>query len=149
MANPLLDVKIRDLMTTDVTVIDQGAKLDIAFEQMRERNIRRLPVMGRGGKVVGILTIDEVRAAMPQGFRPADDGGETEQPIPEVRSVMNAQLHTVAPDQPVARAALLMLQFKVGALPVLDDAALVGIITESDIFRFFTRDLPPLQSDWD
>lgn len=149
MANPLLDVLIRDLMTAEVTVIDQGAKLDMALDLMREQNIRRLPVTGRLGKVVGILTIDEARTAMPPGVSHFDAGAEAERLIPEVRSVMNAQLHTVTPDQTAARAAQLMLQFKVGALPVVDGDELVGIITESDIFRFLTRDLPPLQSDWD
>ena len=112
-------------------------------------NIRRLPVVGRLGRVVGILTIDDARRAMPTGVSHLDADAEGERQIPEIRSVMNAQLHTVSPEQPAGRAAQLMLQFKVGALPVVEEDALVGIITESDIFRFLTRDLPPLDEDWD
>ena len=148
MANPLMDVKIRDLMTADVIAIDQSSKVDMALDLMREKNIRRLPVVGRLGKVVGILTVEEARRAMPAGVSHFDSDAESERLIPEIRTVMNAQLHTVTPDQPAARAAQFMLQFKVGALPVVEEDALVGIITESDIFRFLTRDLPPLEEDW-
>lgn len=149
MANPLMGVKISDLMTKDVVAIDQSTKVDLALELMSEKNIRRLPVVGRLGRVVGILTIDDARRAMPTGVSHLDSGAEGERQIPEIRSVMNAQLHTVSPEQPAGRAAQLMLQFKVGALPVVEEDALVGIITESDIFRFLTRDLPPLDEDWD
>ena len=148
MTNPLLEVKIRDLMTAEVTVIEQDAKVDMALDLMREQNIRFLPVTGRMNKVVGLLTIDEAMAAMPHGVSHFDASAETEELIPEVRTVMNAQLHTVAPDNLAARAALLMLQFKVNALPVMDEDKLVGIITKNDIFRYLTKDLPPLQSDW-
>ena len=149
MANPLMGVKISDLMTKDVVAIDQSTKVDLALELMSEKNIRRLPVVGRLGRVVGILTIDDARRAMPTGVSHLDADAEGERQIPEIRSVMNAQLHTVSPEQPAGRAAQLMLQFKVGALPVVEEDALVGIITESDIFRFLTRDLPPLDEDWD
>ncbi len=148
MANPLQDVTIGELMTADVVAIDQAIKVDMALDLMREKNIRRLPVLGRLGKVVGILTVDEARAAMPEGISHYDASAEEERLIPEVRSVMNGQVHTVTPDQPASRAAQFMLQFKVGALPVLEEDKLVGIITESDIFRFLTRDLAPLQEDW-
>jgi acetoin utilization protein AcuB len=101
-----------------------------------ENQIRRLPVL-QDGHLVGIVTYNDLRAA-----RPGDDGAldELERAYQQskltVADVMTPNPFTVGADETIGRAAKLMLEHKIGGVPVLDrDGELMGIITESDIFR--------------
>jgi CBS domain-containing protein len=107
---------------------------------MMERCVRRLPVVD-GGKVVGIVTLGDLREARPS---PA-----TSLSIYElnyllskltVGEVMTHTPYTVAPETPIQVAARIMLDRKVGGLPVVDaHSRPLGIITESDVFRMLTE----------
>jgi CBS domain-containing protein len=128
-------VKVRELMTEEVLSIDPELKVDIAIRLMRENNIRRLPVTSKTGRLVGMLTLDQAVNAMPRknkdSFAPILD----EEP-PIIREVMTDYVYTVGPDDNIARAATIMLNHKIGGIPVVEEKKVVGIITESDIFRF-------------
>lgn len=141
MSNILLDTKVRDVMTTPVLTIDQDAKISVAIELMRQHDIRRLPVLGRANRLVGMITLDDARLAMPPGV--PFHGAEGTADVPDVRRVMSHGAITVGADDSIALAAQRMVNRKVGALPVLENGEMVGILTESDIFEFVARDLPP------
>lgn len=147
MSNPMLDTKVRDLVSRRPISIVQDVKIDVAIELMTQENIRRLPVLGRTDQLVGMVTLEDARRAMPQDV-PFYNAGEDQSKIPEVRKAMSQGVITIAPDAPVALAAQLMVHHGIGALPLVDNGDLVGIITESDIFKFVARGLPPQQPEF-
>ena len=128
-------IQVRELMTEEVFSIDPELKVDVAIRLMRENNIRRLPVISKTARLVGMLTLDQAVNAMPRKskdpFAPILD----EDP-PIIREVMTDYVYTVGPDDNIARAATIMLNHKIGGVPVVEEKKVVGIITESDIFRF-------------
>lgn len=131
--------KVVDWMTTDVVTVEPGTTLPEATALMREKHIRRLPVV-ENGRLVGIVTYGDLREA-----GPSEATGLSIHEITYllqrlgVEKLMTKKPFTVTPDTALTEAARLMLQHKIGALPVVADGALVGIITESDIFRAFMR----------
>jgi acetoin utilization protein AcuB len=115
----------------DVTVSDAQAV-------MRAKKIHRLPVTDKAGRLVGIVTAADLdHASAPPAT--SLDIYELHYLISKlkVESVMATKLVTVAEDLPVEEAARIMDDHRVAGLPVLRDGALVGIITESDLFRLF------------
>jgi CBS domain-containing protein len=136
---------IRELMTGGViTVRPETAVLEARDLMARER-IRHLLVTDAGGALVGIVTDRDIRLNLPSQA--------TSLSVWEinylllnltVERVMTRSVVTVGPDRPARDAARLMLDRKIGALPVLDDGHLVGIITETDIVRAFMTMTAPL-----
>lgn len=150
MSTPLLEMPVRDVMSRSLATIDQDVKVDVAIELMHQRRIRRLPVVGGSAQqLVGMVTLDDAQKAMPADVPFYGEGQAERAEIPTVRRAMSGRVVTVGADDPVALAAQMMVRHRVGALPVLEHGAMVGIITESDIFKLVARGLPPLQRDED
>ena len=108
-----------------------------AMTLIRQKGIRHLPVV-EGGRLVGIVTDRDIRQASPS---PATSLEVHElhyllEKI-KIREIMTRKVYTVTPDTPIEEAARLMLQHKIGGLPVLQNGGLVGIITETDILAAF------------
>ncbi len=134
---------VKDWMTADPVTIDPHTTLPEANRLMKECNIRRLPVVEKG-KLVGIITLSDIREASPSQA--------TALSIYElnfllarltVGEIMTRDPFTVSPDTSIEAAARLMLEHKIGSLPVVDGARLLGIITESDIFRLLVMQGEP------
>ena len=132
-------MNISDLMITSPITADPQMPVLEARQLMIAKRIRHLLVMD-GPKLAGILTDRDIRLNMPS---PA-----TSLTIWElnyliarmtVGSVMTKKLVTVGPRQDAREAALLMLDNRVGALPVVDRGQLVGIVTETDLLRAFVK----------
>jgi CBS domain-containing protein len=129
-------ILVRDWMTKDVMVAHTYTPMSEAYDLMKSHDIRRLPVV-HDGKVVGIVTLGDLREARPS---PATSLSiyELNYLLAQltVGEVMTHNPYTITPDTPVQNAARIMLERKVGGLPVVDEEyRVVGIITESDIFR--------------
>ncbi|MGB4870060.1 MAG: CBS domain-containing protein [Candidatus Promineifilaceae bacterium] len=127
---------VKDWMTTAVISVTPTEPMLAAHKLMREKNIRRLPVVANN-KVVGILTRSDMRQAQPSSATTLNVW-EMNYLLArlEVQDVMSKKVITLHPDDTIRTAATLMHQNRFGALPVVDDQDhLVGIITESDIFR--------------
>jgi CBS domain-containing protein len=141
------DVKVSDWMTSNVVTTRRQTSISSAHQMMRENNVRRLPVV-EDGKLVGIITIGDVREASPSDA--------TTLTIWElnylwaqltVEKVMTRSVFTVKADTPLLDAAEIMLEHKISGLPVInDEGTLVGVITESDIFRMLIRARAPRQT---
>jgi acetoin utilization protein AcuB len=133
-------VLVAEWMTRDPIVVGPDDTLGTAAETMARRNIRRMPVV-EDGVVAGIITKSDVLNACPADFNPfsAEAIGTNPLTVP-VRQVMSAHPRTVRPDAPIEAAAKLMIDHKIGGLPVVADR-LVGILTESDLFRALTAAL--------
>jgi acetoin utilization protein AcuB len=136
-------VKVRDVMTKDPVTITSGLPVDVAIETMRSNRVRRLPVVSETNRVVGILTLYD---AMIATRKSGDWMSELVEPMPVVGDAMTANVITIGPDESVAQAARLMNGHRVGALPVVENMRLIGIVTESDLFRVLADMLEPGQS---
>lgn len=132
---------VRDWMTREVTTISPDTTVLEAGRLMVDRTIRRLPVI-ENDRVVGIVTYGDVRGARASAATRLDIW-ELSFLLSQltVREIMTPNPATISPDETIGAAAKLMLKFMIGGLPVIDTHdRLVGIITESDIFRLVARD---------
>lgn len=128
---------VRSAMSSPVISVAPHIVLPRIKLLMAEHNIRRLPVVDKR-QLVGIITLGDVRNAFPpdiMAMRELDGS----YPIEQVTAgqVMRTEVITVDAEAPLADAARLMLQHKISGLPVLAHGQLVGMLTESDIFRAF------------
>jgi acetoin utilization protein AcuB len=129
-------------MTPDVITVGADVPIREAWELTEEKRLRRFPVV-EGEKVVGIITDRDLRAAT------ASSVVLTEKKYHDflldtvkVSTVMTADPATVSPDADLKDAARLILDMKVGGLPVLQGKKLVGIITETDLLGALVELLP-------
>ena len=129
---------VRDAMTSaPITVLDTTTLPDVA-RIFDEKHIRRAPVLNASGKLVGIVSDHDVMTTMPS---PATTLSRWEmnsllEKLP-VKDFMTSRVWVTPSDCPIEEVARFLLDKKIGALPVVDDGELIGIITESDIFRTF------------
>ena len=137
---------VKEWMTPDPITICPETTLPEANRLMKECGIRRLPVVDNG-RLVGIITLGDVREASPSQA--------TSLSIYElnylisrltVGKMMTQDPITITPDTSIEAAARLMLEHKIGGLPVVEGAKVVGIITESDIFRLLVTEGEPRHS---
>jgi len=134
-------MRVRDLMSTEVATVRRNERLVIADDLMNLGRIRHTPVLDdHTDEVVGILSQrDLFRGAL---ARAVGYGSHAQQKLLSmlvVKDVMTTDPVTTTPDTPLADAARLMLERKIGCLPVLEGGKLVGILTESDFVRLAQR----------
>jgi len=132
-------MRVGQWMTKNPVTVSPKETIVLARAIIRQRGIRRLPVMD-GDRLVGIVTDRDLREAW------ASDANTLStqelhyllERIP-VRDVMSAPVVTVAPETPLENAITILQEKKIGGLPVLSDGQLVGILTETDVLRAFTQ----------
>ena len=129
---------VYERMSRHPLTVTPDAKVDDALKRMREEKVRRFPVVDKKGKLVGIVSDKDLLYAAPS---PA-----TSLSIYElhylysritIKEVMTSKVFTVDESAPLEEAARIMVDNKVGGLPVMRDGELVGLITETDIFKTF------------
>ncbi|SDB04177.1 acetoin utilization protein AcuB [Desulfonatronum thiosulfatophilum] len=128
---------ISDWMTRDVISVEQDVSMMKVSKIMKEKRIRRLPVVDAGNKLLGIVTDRDIKEASPSKATTLDIH-ELYYLLSEikVKDIMTKKPFTVLPNDTIERAALVMMEKRVGGLPVVDEQGKVaGIITESDVFK--------------
>jgi len=129
---------VGDRMTRRPVTVTEDIAIDKALELMRSEKIRRLPVLDKHGKLAGIVSEKDLLYASPS---PATSLSIYEIPYLlskiKMRDLMTKDVITVAEDTPLEEAARIMADSKIGGLPVLRGDKLVGIITETDMFKIF------------
>jgi len=125
-------------MKRNPVFVDEGDSMKKAMDLLKEHEIRHLPVLKDGERLVGILSERDIKQASPS---PA-----TALEIREiyylldkvkVKQIMTRRPYTVSSSAPIEEAALIIREKKIGCLPVVDDGKLVGILTETDIIDAF------------
>lgn len=131
---------VKDRMTIDPVTVTPETSFPEAFQLIRERGIRHLPVVDEEGKLIGVVARADLLHATPSttttlsvfemNFLVANL---------HVREVMSTPPVTVSEDAPLEEAARVLVEKKIGCLPVMRDGELAGLITETDIFEVFVE----------
>jgi len=130
---------VRDRMSSPAVTITPNTTLQDALNLMHEHRFRRLPVVDEKGRLVGIVSERDLLYASPP---PATllNGLELNHVLSklQIEEVMTQDVITTTPDAFIEDAARLMVENKIGGLPIVDeDNHVVGVITETDVFRAF------------
>lgn len=129
-------------MMRNPVYVDENDSMKKAMDLLREHEIRHLPVLKDGEKLVGIVSERDIKQASPS---PA-----TALEIREiyylldkvkVKQIMARRPYTISPTAPIEEAALIMREKKIGCLPVIEEGRLVGILTETDILDAFIESM--------
>jgi acetoin utilization protein AcuB len=126
-------------MTLSPITISPDTSFPDAFRIIQEKGIRYLPVVDRKGRLIGVVTQSDLLRASPSSATTLTVF-EMNYLLAhlQVQEVMSSPI-TVPDDAPLEEAARLMVEERIGCLPVMRDGELVGIITETDIFRAFVE----------
>ncbi|HNP70432.1 MAG TPA: CBS domain-containing protein [Kouleothrix sp.] len=121
-------MRVADRMSTPPVTIVPDMNHHAALRLMQEHGMHHLPVVDRQGHLVGIVAERDLLLAVAH---------YVQTPI-EISEVMQRNVFTVAADTLLTEAATLMVRHKIGGLPVVDaEQQIVGVITETDIFKAF------------
>ena len=129
---------VKDVMTKNPITVDVKASVLEAKDLMNKNNISKLPVVDKSGNLVGILTSNDLQRAAPSDATTLDvyELGYLLSKL-TVEKTMVKDVKTVADTETVEEAARIMSDGDFGCLPVMQDKLLVGIITDSDLFKMF------------
>ncbi len=130
-------MRVEKWMTARPVTLKATDSLARAIDLMKEKKIRRIPIMSDAGKLVGIVSDRDLKDVSPSRATTLDIW-ELHYVLDKLKlgDIMTKKPWTVTPEMPIEKAALLMLEKRVEGLPVLDaKGVLVGILTEGDIFR--------------
>ena len=135
-------MRVRELMNRNLVTIVESSSCHEAVKRMHRARVRHLPVLSDDGALVGVVTDRDLRHYL---FRPhvlrisARPPSKLLLKAVTVDEIMSAPVLTVDAADEVTDAARMMLEDKVGSLPVTEGGRLVGIITETDLLREICR----------
>jgi acetoin utilization protein AcuB len=129
------------MMRTPV-FLDEDDSMKTAMDTLKDREIRHLPVLKGGAKLVGILTETDIKQASPS-IATALEIREVYYLLDKikVKQIMTKRPYTISPTAPIEEAAMVMRDKKIGCLPVMEEGRLVGILTETDILDAFIESM--------
>lgn len=154
---------VKDGMTTYVLTVSSETNLEEAYDLLEKHGIRRFPVVGQEGTLIGVVSLSDIKmvlvplwrgrplpSPLKQGrLKPKSskksgkNGQEIEYHLPSeltVADVMTEEVFTIHPFQNVAEAARLIHRHKIGGLPVVNEQSkVVGVITAMDLFEIFIK----------
>ncbi len=127
---------VRNWMSSPPITATEDLSLADARALLRARRVRRLPVVDAQGRLVGIVTEGDIHSISASHVTDVQEyslyhrAGQ----VP-LREIMRREVITVTPETMVLEVARIMVDRKIGGIPVIEDGVVVGIITESDLFR--------------
>ena len=132
---------VRDVMTPNVTTLGRNDRLTVADDLIESERIRHLPVLDERGQLVGIVSQrDLFQSALIRALGYGSVARDKVLRSVVVKEVMVENVETTTPDTPLATAARVMIERKIGCLPVVENETLVGILTEGDFVRLVASD---------
>lgn len=121
---------VRECMTPNPIAVRPESDPLAAMALLKSGGFRHLPVLGANGALVGILNRADLELFLSRAGSPGVIKRQH-----RVEQVMRREVVSVSPECPLEEAASLMVKHKIGSLPVVEEGRLVGIITETDIFK--------------
>ncbi len=131
-------LEVRDLMTPKVFTLKPADSLEDLYELMDDKHVRHVPIVDREGDLVGLVTHRDLSRSVlgPQERLPLSIREDLLRKR-RVREIMATEVDTIEPDESLTAAAEMLLENKVGCLPVVEGEHLVGILTEADFVRSY------------
>ena len=133
-------LRVRDVMSQPVRTVGRNDRLSLADELMERGRIRHLPVLDEDGNIAGIVSRSDLfRGSLVKalGYGSVAQARVLESLV--AKEVMTTEVITATPDTPLEDAARIMIEKKIGCLPVLEGGRLVGILTEGDFVALAAR----------
>jgi acetoin utilization protein AcuB len=129
-------MKVGDIMTSEILTLKAEDPVRTAAELTETKGLRRFPVVDSRGALVGILTDRDLKNATASSIvLTQKKSHDFLLDSTKIETIMTAEPKTVTPDTSVEDAARMILDMKVGGLPVVDGGKLVGIVTETDLIN--------------
>jgi CBS domain-containing protein len=133
-------MKVKDIMVKEVATLDINDELSLANDIMRLGRIRHLPVV-EGSRLVGIISErDLFRSSLAHALGYGDQASRDLMKTLRIKDIMVSGVITIPPDMELCDATKLMVEEKIGCLPVVEDNRLVGLITETDILMQYVKE---------
>jgi len=134
-------MKISALMTKKVIAVSPEDMVDKVFILFHFEGIRHLPVVTDKGSLVGIISDRDIKKILGPRRKPFvnKDGTVSYVSARKVRTIMRRKPISIGPNEKAADAAAIMVKRKIGALPVMSNRKLVGIITATDVLKAFVK----------
>ena len=127
---------VRRWMSSPAWVVDESMPLPDVRQRLKQQHVRRLPVVNAAGQLVGIVTEGDINRVSDSHITDVRDYGlyhrVADLPIGEI---MTRTVVTVTPDTSIMDVARLLLDHRIGGVPVVEGGRVIGMITESDLFR--------------
>jgi len=127
---------VRRWMSSPALVVDESMLLPDVRQRLEQQHVRRLPVVNTAGQLVGIVTEGDINRVSDSHITDVRDYSlyhrVADLPISEI---MTRTVVTVTPDTPILVVARLLLDHRISGVPVVEDGRVIGMITESDLFR--------------
>jgi len=139
---PPAEMKVRDVMSTEPVTIGPEDNLMEVLQAMRRHHCRRLPVV-LDGRLIGIVAEGDVKRAEPSMLQTSQEEFDQLMELTTVSQIMIRDPITTTEDAPLVDAVRTLHETKFGALPVVRDGAIVGIVTDNDLLRVFREILEP------
>ena len=131
---------VRSWMSSPAVVAPETMTLPEARRLLQDRGIRRVPVVDAAGQLVGIVTegdINKISASHESDVRDYNMYHRVAD-LP-LRDIMSRTVHTATPEMLIMDVAQILLDQRIGGVPVVENGQVVGMITESDLFRLIVR----------
>jgi acetoin utilization protein AcuB len=134
-----VDVSVKHWMSGDPVNLEASASGLEALELMLDRGIRHLPVMDAERRVVGVVTVDDLRGALPFAVSHRTPPSPTERELARECSLSEIMTHapvTLSEESSLEEAAVAMAERRIGCLPIVDaDGRLCGLLSETDVLH--------------
>ena len=129
---------VKERMSHPVITVHPEMPIQEAHRLMKKERVRRFPVVDKRGRLVGIISETDILHASPSDATSLSIW-EANYLLSKivVKNVMTQNVITISADTPIEEAARIMADNKIGGLPVERDNEVVGIITETDLFKIF------------
>ena len=135
-------MRVCDIMQKNVVTVSAGDTLSTVEDIMTLGGVRHMPVV-RGGALVGVVSErDLLRASLSNLTAFGTEQRRAFLQVVEITRVMSTPPIVIEPEATVREAARLLADQRIGCLPVLDGDKLVGLVTETDVLRYFASAFP-------